>query len=616
MSPPLAFGDFLIDVQQRRLVRQGTGEVLAITPRVFDLLLALIDRAPEVVSREELLSQVWPGLVVEDNNLSQHLSILRRLLGDEAESPRYIQTVPRRGLRFIAELRPSIDPAPVAAQTPRRKALLLAGLGGGLGVGALLWWKLARVGEGRPDRIRSLSVLPFKPLVEGSSNPVLEIGLADALITRLGRLKDLRVTAIASSRRYSDPQQDPLAAAQALDTDSVLDGTLQRQGDRLRVTVRLLRRADGASLWSASFDEQAGDLFALQERIAQQVANSLQRELGLPPRSFGRGGQAQELYMAGRLNIITIKPAHVRRGIELFQRAIELDPEHALAHSGLAEAWRRLPVTEDSPPQQAFATARRYALRALELEPELAEAHVALGWVYLWHDFDWPKAEASFRRGIALNPSLVEGYTAYGHLLSHLARPEQAVEQLQLARQVDPQSLVAIFLMACFLVPLGRLDEAQRYVDLALNIDPQFWNAYFAQGLISSARRDPAAAIAALRKGLTLTDSSQISSSLAWLLAKTGQVPEARRMLAEMMQRQQAGRMLPSSLGLVHLGLGEEDQAMQWLQEARRVGDPRVSFLRVDPRWWALRRRADFMQLYEGLKLPPLPQPEAAAKPG
>lgn len=627
-DPPIEYevGEFRLAPTQRRLYRRGVG-LVELSPRLFDALLYFVERPGQLLDKDELLAALWPGLVVEDNNLNQLVSALRRALGDDAQASRWIQTVPRRGFRFLGAVRvkqadavavatqPPLEPAepvampalpalptvpsPLVWQRHRRKAVLL-----GLAalIGAVALWVSGRVNTPPEPTLTTLAVLPFKPLTLEGRDEVLEIGMADSLIARMSSAPGLVVSSIGSVRRFGGTEQDPLRAARELNVQWILDGTIQRWGDRVRVTARLLSAADGTARWSGSFDDRFEDVFGLQDNISELVAQQLTSQLSRGERKGlaapgSRNVDAYELYLTARFHAQALRPDGLAKSVELFQRAIELDPGYALAHAGLANTYRAMAIGIDAPPVKALAPGLKAAERAVQIDPALAEAHAALGWMRWWGEWDWPGAEQSFRRATALNPNVADAQLGLGHLLCSQQRCDEGLAHAQRARELDPMSLITNVIEASYLRQRGQQQGSRARLDKALQMEPRFWPAYqLLAGLHVSARR-PDEALDALRKAQSLAQGSvQPTANLGVLLARTGQQGQAREILAAMLGLSEQRYVPPTMIASLYCALGERKRGLDWLERARDVRDVNLLFLSVcalelndEPRFVALR---------------------------
>ncbi|HEX7317075.1 MAG TPA: tetratricopeptide repeat protein [Pyrinomonadaceae bacterium] len=311
---------------------------------------------------------------------------------------------------------------------------------------------------------RTVAVLPFKPLVVENRDEVLELGMADALITKLSNTRGVIVRPLASARRYGGIEQDPLAAGRELQVDSVVDGSIQRWGDRIRVTARLVG-VGGEQLWAGQFDEKFTDIFAVQDAISGRVAGALALHLSSEEerrltKRYTENAAAYELYLRGRYHLYKLTPPEIRKGIAFFREAVTVDPAYALAYAGIADAYSTLPITSDVTPRDAFPKAQEAVTKALELDGSLAEAHAILGRIKFWFDWDWAGSESEFRRAIELSPNNADAHRLYAHLLSNTGRYEEALRELKRARELDPLSLITNTLQGQFLHFAGRDDEA------------------------------------------------------------------------------------------------------------------------------------------------------------
>ena len=642
-SQRYAFGDFVLERSQQRVCRRD-GSSLNLTPRLFSALLLFVENAGALLEKDALMLALWPGLVVEENSLSQVISGLRRALSDDFHNSRYIQTVPRRGFRFIAtvtelpdseatqhlpiaklqaesSLQPVsallVDPA-IGSQTggagpivsDRRRLLRLALTAGvATALGGVGWWASRAVTA--PHR-STLAVLPFKPLVSDARDELLEVGMADSLIARLSTVPGLVVRSIGSVRRYAGGDQDPLRAARDLDVAWIVDGSLQRRGDQLRVTARLLRAADGEAAWSGTFDEKFTGVFEMQDmisaRVAQVLVPSLEVFAGARPLLTGLGGthntDAYQLYLAATRHAQNMRGDSLRKSIGLYKQALQIDPDYALAWVGLAETYRRTLFGADALPSEVFELAHFAVQRALAAVPSLAEARAEQAFRLYWFDFDWPGAEREFRRALAINPNVAMAHFGLASLLLNQDRPDEGFMQMRTARELDPMSPVLNTLEADYLLEAGRRDEARVRLDRALDIAPNFWLAHCTRGVLHFVDQKPDEAIAAMRHAVELADgNSRPSALLAIYLARLGQVEEARRILNRLLALEKTRYVPPTSLAAVHVALGDVGSALDALDRAFMTRDTRLTFLKDDPRLAGLHEEPRFVALLHKMKL-------------
>lgn len=627
-DPPAAralrIGDFTAD-RVRRCLLDGEGRLVELPPRHFDALMYFADRSGELLDKEQLLAALWPGQVVEENNLNKLVSALRRVLGDNGHDKRYLITVPRRGFRFVAEVNAIVsdrpqgsgagDAAPAQSAPPgasRRHVLLGVGLaaGGAAAVGAV-WWGRQQRAAPRAGHARALAVLPFRPLLDQARDEVLELGMADSLITRLSAASGIAVRPIDAVRRHASGGRDPLAAARELDVDWVLDGTIGQSADRVRVTVRLIDATDGTAAWSGSFDEKLTGVFEVQDSISRKVA-----ELVLPrlaqaaqPRlsaSGTRDPQAYRLYLQARYHSQIFTPGSLARAEELFRQAIAADPGYAYAYAGLADVLRRKNFTSDASPRQNFPAVREAATRAVELDAEFGDAHAALGWVAYMHDWDWPAASRLFARARELAPSSVEAHYGGGHVLLTTGRIAEALPAFQRARELDPVSPLLRTLTGGVLVTLARVDEGQALMRSALSIDPAFWIAhqFLGRALLLSGRVDEG--LSSLASAVEQSHGS-IWATARWAqgMAEAGHTAAAKEALARMQEQSRARFVSPASMAAVHLALGDRREALQSLEAAYEARDTGLVYLELDHRWQPLHAEPRFVALAAKLGLQP-----------
>jgi len=633
-----AFGDFVLERSQQRVLR-ADGTALVLTPRLFDALALFLLHPGKLLDKDTLMKALWPGLVVEENNLSQVVAGLRRALGDDRHDSRFIQTVPRRGFRFIAEVTPLPDGPPFVLQDSVGAATSAAvgqdvaavvvdafGAGGrrswlrvalitsvGIGVGGTGWWVWRR---GRPMAAalpaNTLAVLPFKPLATEGRDSLLEVGMADSLATRLSTVPGLVVRSAGSVMRYAGPTQDPLRAARELDVDWIVDGSLQRSGASLRVTARLLRAADGTAAWSGSFDESVVGVFELQDQISTKVMYALLPLLnvGAPVRSplteLGgtRNPEAYQLYLAAAWRAQGSQGDSAGKAVALLQQALAIDPDYALAWTLLAWTHRRKLWRNDGVPSEVFASAQEALQHAMHLTPELAQVHAGLGFRHTWFDFDWPRGERAFRQALRANPNEVSAHWGLTQLLMMQGRLEEGFEHMRQARELDPMSPVFNALEACYLVRAGKLDAARKRLDRAFDIAPEHGLAFEALALLRSAEQQSEQAVAALRRAVERSDgSSRQKAKLAAMLAAQGQRVEANALLVQLLDASRAHYVPPSTPALVQAALGQTEAALDGLEQAMAVHDTWLMYLKDDPGWNALRQEPRFVALLRKLEM-------------
>lgn len=637
-----AFGEFRLDAAKRLLLK-ADDEIVPLMPKAFDTLLYLVRNSGKIIEKEELMREIWADSFVEENNLSQNISILRKTLGERRGEHRFIATVPGRGFKFVAEVReiqdsrfeirdsdetpdeteifqsetekPNSDfeevqegESETGSQTPAIKnqnrkwmiALVILGVFA-LGAAGFFLWRENQKAASKP--IRSIAVLPFKPLVAENRDEALEMGMADTLIARLDNNREFIVRPLSSVRKFNDLEQDALQAGRQLGVESVLEGNIQRWGDKIRVNVRLLAVGSGESLYSGTFDEKFTDIFVVQDAISEKVAEALKIHLG----GNGRNGkekrdteniEAYRFYLQGRYHALKLTPPEIRKGIAFYQRAIDADPLYATAYAGMADAYRTLPITSDVAPDEAFPKAKAAAQKALEIDDQSAEAYIVLGWIESWYEWNWNESENHLKKALQIKPGSSEAHRAYAHLLSQIGRHDEAVEEIKKAREADPLSLIINALEGQFLFYGGRETEAIERLNKTLEIEPNFWVAHInlAKIFINQKRFDEAIKEARIAGELS-GGNSETLSLLGYAQAQSGQTGEARATLEKLKSAASAQYSPDYNIALIHNGLGEREEALNSLEKAFQSRDVRLTLLKIDPKWNNLRGDPRFVEL-------------------
>ena len=626
MSEPVPrhvrFGPYQLDRIAREL-RDGDNALLPLTGKAFDTLCCLIDNQDRVLGKDELIAAVWPGRVVEENNLTQAVSALRRVLGSDH---RYIVTVPGRGYRFVADAEAgAAEPDPQAAPAPGLSGPAApiarrlpapswwAALVVSVAIAGVIFWRdrapppMAQAAA--TPMQQTLAVLPFRSLSPGARDELLELGLAETLISRISGSTSLHVRSLSSSQRVAGTGKDPLEAGRQLNAAYVVEGTTQRNGNRVRVNARLLAVADGSALWSGTFDESIDRIFTLQDGIASAVSSALAVKFRTPVRGRsacqGDNAEAYRAYLAGRYQLDRPSAVRMRQALTEFRRAIELDPSCARAYAGMAFAYRALAMTGDADPREIFPLAQAAVSQALAIDPDSAEAHSSQGFIHFWYDWDWAGSEASLKRAIAINPSLGEAHMAYAHLLYNLGRKEESAQQARQAIALDPLSPLINTLSSGFLLKAGHTEEAKRALNKALELEPEFWIALLLRSDRSIEARDYASAITDLTRARDRCgDCSQVLAALGPAYVMAGERGLAEQVLRDLEKRAATGYMPATSLAAVRAALGDTGGALDLLERAYKERDVRLAFIAVDTRWTTLQPQPRFQALLQRMNLP------------
>jgi DNA-binding winged helix-turn-helix (wHTH) protein/TolB-like protein/tetratricopeptide (TPR) repeat protein len=639
------FDNFRLDSQERQLLRDG--QPVQLPSKAFDLLLTLVENSGRLVDKEELYQRVWADQTVEESNLTVQMSAIRKALGERKENPRYIVTVSGRGYRFIGEVASlgedceaaieagalshvviekerhsdshliddgleTVKAVPAVGSRRRltqrvgsptwRFALGMIAATLAVGLGVLIYYQ-ASAERAAPNQIKSIAVLPFKPLTIDNRDESLEMGMADTLISKLSNIKEINVRPISAVRGYVALEQDALAAGREQKVDAVVDGQIQKSGERIRVTVRLMRTGNGATLWTDQFDEKMTDIFRVQDSISERVTGVLALKLtGEEKERLGRryteNTEAHQLYLMGRYHLNRLTDEGFLKSLEYFQQAIEKDSSFALAHVGVAESYNALGGFNVTRPKEVYPKARSAAETALKLDDLLAQAHTALAMVKLAYDWDWSGAESEFKRAIELNPSDSDARRQYGFHLTFMGQFDEAVAQVRRARELDPASPVIITETGQALYMARRYDEAIEECRKALEMDPNFGFAHWVLGLAYMEKRIYEQATRAFQNAIPLSgDSPDETASLGHAYALSGKRVEALKILRELKLQSKRKYISPTVIAMLCGALGEKDQAFKWLDKAYDERDSMLVVIRVEPLFEPLRSDARFTDL-------------------
>ncbi|HJZ71017.1 MAG TPA: winged helix-turn-helix domain-containing protein [Vicinamibacterales bacterium] len=616
-----AFGPFHLDAAEGVLLRDGAP--VALPPKVFATLLALVRRHGHVVSRDALVREVWPDTFVEDGNLTQNISVLRKVLGADAVGRPYLETVPKRGYRFTAIVTPVDEPSTppnVDASSPLAPfvatpapALTIRGrwrraLAVGVGIAALIAatesWRRAS-SEPRRVPIRSLAVLPFRslPPVDGD---YLGIGITDTLVSRLSAIREIVVRPTIAVTRFRDAGEDAMALAKRLNVDAILDGHVQRRDQRLRVTAQFMRGDDGRVLWSLSFDQTFDDVFRIEDEIAERVTQAVLGASAPRDRSatrFTPSAEAYEAYMRARHFLRTQTRDDVAKSIDAFQSAVRREPDYALAYAGLSAAYR---TGEDyvGPRMQFLPLARAAAERAVALDGNLAEAHAALGMVLFADDWDWKGAEHEFRRAMELNSGVADSYSMYGMLLATRRHFPEALVLFERGHSIDPLSLPGNSRLGYALFLLGRYGDAIAVAQRTLQLEKDFFASHGGLCAAYEAKGEFDEAVEECKKAVELAGYGETWADLGYAYARAGDAARAREVLDGMTRLPATAAASGVDFAVVLVGLGDYERAIAALEDAvakhaeRAPGinyDPRFKPLYANPRFSALLRRMNLL---------------------
>jgi TolB-like protein/Flp pilus assembly protein TadD len=579
-NPCFRFGPFQLDPAERSLLRNGQRVRLA--PKLFETLLFLIRNAGRLVEKEKLLHAVWGDTFVEEGSLTHGVSVLRKLLGACSNGNRYIETVPRYGYRFVARVE-STD-ITLRKNVPKARA---AG----------------------PPALHSLAVLPLVNLSRSVRQDYFADGMTEALITGLAQIVPLRVISRTSVMRYRNTLKPLAQIGEELGVDAILEGTVFRAGNQVRITVQLLHAPTDRHLWATSYQRPLRDVLALQTDLAEAIADELSSKLNLRRRSQrnihrSHKAEAHEAYLKGRYAWNQRTEEGLQKSIGFYKEAISKDSQYALAYSGLTDSYALLGSRRlgGMVPYEAMRKAKEAATKALRLDPTLAEAHTSLAFVKFQFDWDWKGAEKGFQRAIALNPNSATSRYRYAMYLATMSRAREAKSEMRRAQELDPLSPIICTAHGRLLHFQRKYDSAIEHHRKALAIDPNFVEAHFNLGMIYEQKSMFPEAISQFRKVIRIAGggASFWSAGLGHAYGMAGMKNQALKILNQLHKLTSPGSSVsPFDIAWVYLGLGQKDAALTWMERALaercnplvyQMIEPALDPLRSDPRFQALLR--------------------------
>lgn len=596
------FGEFSLDVS-RRLLFKGE-ETIFLPPKATEILLFLIDKRGEIVEKKELMQKIWQDSFVEDNNLTVNITIIRKALQEKSGDNKFILTIPRRGYKFVAEvyeeeplkeveiiqtpLLPEVEKKteaeyfqlvkPNIQKNSNKKYFALSVISILILIASgFVYWNYASRKIESPSQIQTLAILPFKPLVISEQDAVLGIGMADTIINKLSEIKRITVKPTSAIAKYAAQKKELNIIGKELQVDALLDGNIQRTGDKLRVSVQLIRVSDNAPLWANTFDAKESDIFALQDSISSQVADSLAIKLDENERlqlskNSTQNPEAYKLYLNGLFQLSKRTLESTKRAISYFDQAIEKQPDYALAYSGLGDAYIMLGNQEallgGLSPRENIPKAKSALTKALNLDKSLAEAHASMAWVTIWETGDRLLAMQDIRRALELKPDSVNAhhYLALLHLIQ--SEFDQSLLEMNKALQIDQFSMVINVNIGTILLRQKRYDEAEAQCRKSLELDPNFPRAHWVLGLVLEQKGNYDEAISSFQKAIEISGGTLAKASLAHALARKGSRSEAENILNELIAKSNKEYIAPDSIAAVYTALGDKDKALFYLDKA------------------------------------------------
>jgi TolB-like protein/DNA-binding winged helix-turn-helix (wHTH) protein/Tfp pilus assembly protein PilF len=625
------FGPFQVDTGQHSLLRDG--KQVPLTPKVFDLLEVLVRSNGRLVEKDELLREIWPDSFVEEGNLNRNISILRKILGEEASGGHYIETIPKRGYRFVAKVKISsngfgtlsseqIDRVPLPKVPPQlgdphtkvqpgqalsgHRWLVLGGLTA-LFLTAGSYALIHRVAHSalKPE-IRSLAVLPSQNLSGDPAQEYFADGMTEALIRNLAQIRALRVVSRTSMMTFKGSKKPMPQIARELKADGVIESSVRRQNGQVKVTIQLIHGPTDAHLWAGNYQRALTDVLKLQDEIARAIADEIRIQITPEDRARLSAARAinpaaHEAYLLGRFHFWKFIIEDHKRAIGHFERAIQIDPGYAPAYAGLSMAWQMLGIQggEKSVDTKAGAAAQK----ALELDARLAEAHVARGHLQLFRDWDWKGAENSMRRALELDPNNLDAHFYYSMVHLVVGSFSEAIAEIQTAEQLDPLSHQVQAIFGRILLHAGKLEEALGHVKLAIELEPRSSNVHVRLAEVYEAKGRYTEALDVYDKARILRglppDSPMFHSSVAKIYARMGKISEARHMFEGVKNLPRADMRAG-----VLAALGDNDEAFRVLFKMVEGHEGSNVFIGTDPQFASLHSDPRWQQLMRGMNLP------------
>jgi TolB-like protein/Tfp pilus assembly protein PilF len=573
------FGPFEADSRAGELRKDGVK--LKLVGQPFEVLAMLLERPGQLVTREELRARLWPTdtFVDFDHGLNAAVNKLRDALSDSAEKPNYVETLPRRGYRFIS-----------AVGLHDSQNLL---------------------GEPSSPKIQSLVVLPLENLSKDTEQEYFADGMTDQLITNLAQISALKVVSRTSAMRYKGTKKSLPEIARELHVDAVVEGAVMWMGGRVRISAQLIEAPTDHHLWAASYDRDLRDVLSMQEEVTRAIASEIRVNLSAQEQARLANTrpidpEAYRLYLKGRYYWYKVTPEAMQKAIEYFQQALEKDPAYALAYAGLADTYNTLAFFTVFPPREVVPKAKAAAVKALEIDANLAEAHVSLGWAGFTYDLDWPAAGKHLERAVVLNPAYPVAHSFYSLYLGALGRSEEGLTEAKRALDLDPVSPAILHYVVVQLYLARRFDEAIEQCRKTLELDPSFTPARGVLGHVYAAKGMYREALAEYEKYATLSGGSPGSTAfVGYAHARLGQRSQAFRVLDQLGAASKQRYVPALSFATVYVGLGEKEQAFLWLEKAYDERTNSLAYLKVQSTWDPLRPDPRFADLVRRIGLPP-----------
>ena len=612
------FGAFQLIPHERQLLCNGNQ--IPLPPKTFETLVVLVEKSGHLIGKEELMQTLWPDTFVEEANLTHHISALRKALGEKENGQQYIQTVPRRGYRFVADVRKSVvtephtalaareTPSPVGELSPSKRsirnrvALFSVIIATVIGLGYFSYTRIWTRKSTQSDNF-VLLVLPFENPSGNPEEQYFSDGMTEEMITELANLQPgrLRVIARTTAMRAKSSGTTIDQFARELGVDYVLESSVYRVNDHVRINARLFKVTDQSPLWAQAYDRELHDILGLQDEIARSISQEIALQLNAAdnPRTVRQiDPEAHEAYLKGLYFFDKLSEQGMKTSIEYFQQAIKKEPGYAAPYARMARAYGLLGNFNSLRPEDAYPKEKDAALKALEIDSSLAEARAALGWAKLFYDRDWDGAREEFQKAVDLNPNLASAHQAYATYFVCMGQFDRMETEILKAQELDPINLNIRADVGWNLFFARRTDEAIAQLKQVVQMDPNFSiahtflaHAYQQKGMFDEAIREA-------QKAMELLEGSEHRlGNLGDAYARAGKKQEARSILARLKEASRAHYISPYQTGLIYASLGQPDEALDWLERAYEDRFWMMAFLKVDPRWDSLRSHPRFIDI-------------------
>jgi TolB-like protein/DNA-binding winged helix-turn-helix (wHTH) protein len=627
------FGRFRLKTAERILLREG--ELVPLTPKVFDILITLVENRGQVVAKDDLMKRVWPSTYVEEGNLTQNVSLLRKALGESPGGVQFIETVPRRGYRFVGDINESWDGVPLNGPTPApvveaetvshqdnssgsmpvvsipagtsrfpwlKRSPRFALVAGAVVVAivGLVYFTSGKAVNG--EAIQSIAVLPF---VDESSDPdaqYINDKIAESLINSLSKLPQLRVVPRSVVANYKGKEIDPRKVGQELNVRAVVTGRMRRHGDIISIQADLIDLENVAQLWGQHYDHKLSDVLLVQDDISRDIFENLRLKLNVDEK---KQLEAYGLYLKGRNAWNKRTGDALLQAIDFFNQAIKIDPNNSASYAGLADCYNMLVVYGRLQPKEGFPKAKEAALKALEIDEGSAEAHTSLAFIHFRWDWDRAATEREFQTAIRLKPAYAPAHQWYSSYLVAVERFDEATAEAKRTQELEPLSFVASSHLGWIYYLSGRNDEAIEQCKKILELDPSSFPARRYLGLAYESKGMYAEAIAEFQTGVKLSGSPLMLALLGHAYAASGKRADAQHVLSDLQQLQDQRYVSPYTVAAIYAGLGDKEQAFKWLDSAVEIRDIWLMNLKVDPVFAKLRSERKFTDILARIRLRP-----------